>query len=453
MGFSILLGLQFGLLSQFFPNKKPLSWLKILQISSVWFLFEWSRLFFLTGFAWNQVGFALASQTTSAQLASIVGIYGLSWVVIAVNLLGLNFLSYPSKLHLARYLCILTLPYAYGYVHINVVKNLDKPVKELRVALVQTGILPDEKAIIGGRENKFISPINQWRLLLSCLEKCDDKSFDLIVLPECALPFEAYSPVYPISSLKNVFPNDLATHQEIAEKGSFESRGGNLFVSNVYLMSYLANHFNSEVIAGLEGCEKDKYFNSAFHFMPNIFQAQRYDKRALLPFAEYLPLKSLKFLTTYFGLEDFFSFGSKPVVSNGMFKTGLSICYDECIPSLIRQTRREGAEIIVNVTNDGWYPDSLLPEQHLAHGRLRAIENGIPILRACNTGVTSAINQFGEVLGCLGTNTKEFNKKKGILDINLHVSTYRTIYTFVGDVFYVVLCSICALLPFKRVYT
>ena len=93
----------------------------------------------------------------------------------------------------------------------------------------------------------------------------------------------------------------------------------------------------------------------------------------------------------------------------------------------------------MNVTNDGWYPYSRLPEQHFIHGRMRAIENGVPLLRACNTGVTAGVDSLGRTIARFENSEGNFELEKGALYIPLNLYSFSTLYTFWGDVLILIL--------------
>ena len=100
----------------------------------------------------------------------------------------------------------------------------------------------------------------------------------------------------------------------------------------------------------------------------------------------------------------------------------------------MRENRLTGAELLVNVTNDGWFPHSRLPQQHSDHSRLRTVETGIPLVRACNTGVTAACDSLGQVLGALSEESGQ-----GTLLVDVPLYSYFTLYTVWGDLFIIAL--------------
>lgn len=109
----------------------------------------------------------------------------------------------------------------------------------------------------------------------------------------------------------------------------------------------------------------------------------------------------------------------------------------------MRNGRQKGAELFVNVTNDGWYPFSRLPEQHFIHGRVRAIENGVPLLRACNTGITAGVDSLGRTVARFENNEGKFELERGALYVPLDLYAFSTLYTFWGDALILILSLGC----------
>ena len=187
------------------------------------------------------------------------------------------------------------------------------------------------------------------------------------------------------------------------------------------------------MVIGLDDSDEatGENYNAAFHLIPHKIAINRYEKRVLLPLAEYLPFSFLKPLVARYGITDFFTHGKESKVFEGRYPLNISICYEECFSHLIREGKLGGAKLFVNVTNDAWYPSSRLHLTHFAHGKLRAIENGVPLVRACDTGVTAAVDSLGRTVGQLGQENLEL--QRGALVVEVQLYTYSTLYTFLGD--------------------
>ena len=144
------------------------------------------------------------------------------------------------------------------------------------------------------------------------------------------------------------------------------------------------------------------YFNSSFLISPQGELIERYVKRNLVIFGEYIPLRRwLPFLKYLTPIEAGFTAGTKPVPFH-LPTLGITvqvlICFEDVFPQLARQEMRPETDLLVNLTNDGWFGESGAPGQHLNMARMRAIENHRWLLRATNTGITSSIDPFGRVV-------------------------------------------------------
>ena len=113
---------------------------------------------------------------------------------------------------------------------------------------------------------------------------------------------------------------------------------------------------------------------------------------------------------------------------------GISICYEETFPRIMRKFSNEGALLFVNLTNDAWYPNTNLFKQHLYHARLRAVENGIPHVRACNGGVSAFIDSFGKII-------LKLEKGEKTLHFKMPIKIHSTLYQIWGDALILGICS------------
>ena len=432
---SFFLGLQFGLLSLCFPQSGPIPGLRMLAIGGLWTLMEWGRLFILCGFAWNPIGLSLTGSVWGMQLAAVVGIFGLSFAVMVTNLLAVNLFIRKQMPHFLLYFGAVLVPYVFGALHVGYHKKRQKKEELYRVALVQTALFPDQKQPYIGKERHYVDPIVQWERIMHYLKRCHLRTFDLIVLPESAVPFHSHTPIYLLKAIERTFGKNFGQLETLLKEPLAENRQGEWFLSNALLTQALANHYKAEVVIGLDAKEAGHYYNAAFHFSSEKNTIFRYDKQILLPLAESLPsfLSFLKPLVARYGILEFFTPGKEAKVINGKYPLSLSICYEECFPHLLREGRRKGAKVFVNVTNDAWYPRSSLPAQHFTHARVRAVENGAPLLRACNTGITAGIDSLGRTIASLKGSQGEFEMERGALDLICRPYSFSTLYTFWGD--------------------
>jgi len=432
-GLSFLIGAQFGSLCLLLPKHPPLDFKHLVTLASIWTLVEWGRLYFLCGFVWNPIGLAMTSHLVPSQMAALVGIYGLSFWTAWVNLLFLSALTNQSWKRMCIACTAYLFPFIFGFFHI-IYHDSHTHTTMRRVALIQTSLLPDEKNALYTHADRYVFPWDQWARMIDYLDGEGVPCIDLIVMPECAVPLSAHACAYPYEEVEKILYKAWGAHDwsyllnsPIAEKRD------KWYVNNLFWARAFADHYNAELVIGLEDrdTEKKENYNAAFHLLPYSKRINRYEKRILLPLAEYLPFPFLRSLISRYGISTFFTHGTEAKVFKGTLPLAISICYEECFGCLIRESKRKGAQFLINLTNDAWYPSSGLHLKHYFHGKLRAIENGLPLVRACNTGVTAAIDSLGRTVGQFDTD--ELETKRGALIVDIACYTYPTLYTLFGD--------------------
>jgi apolipoprotein N-acyltransferase len=202
---------------------------------------------------------------------------------------------------------------------------------------------------------------------------------DLIVWPESPAPFYSGDPL---------FRNALS---DLARSTHSWALAGNIGVLN-------ANMSSQNASAAAQNATE--IFNTASLVSPNGDWVAHYDKIHLVPFGEYVPFKTwLSFaggLTKEVG--DFSRGVSREPLQAGDAKLGVFICYESIFPDDVRRFANQGAQVFVNISNDGWYGDSGAYAQHLKQARMRSIENDRWLLRDTNTGVTASIDPYGRVV-------------------------------------------------------
>lgn len=431
---------QFSYFSRKIRDSVRLDGVSILGLCGLWVLMEWVRLHVLCGFAFNFVGLSLSCHLYSLQFASIFGVLGLSFWVVMTNLIGLRFLKSPkSTFFLLQWMLVVFFPYIYGIGHLayHDYAKEKKGDSSHKVVMIQTGLLPSQKYQIQGKEEDFIHPIAQWRSVLKEIEAHSKKTIDLLVFPEAAFPFGFNRYVYE----KRVVQEELikALGEDIhksfpPDKEPFTQKKSKaeVRVSNAYWVQTLCNFLQTQVIIGLDMEEFGQNYNSAFSFEPGVLP-ERYDKRILLPLAEYVPFDGLKKISQSYGIQGFFTSGMQAEVF-GLNKISPSICYEELFSSIMREGRKMGAELFVNLTNDGWFPFSKLSKQHFTQGLIRSIENGIPLVRSCSIGVTAAVDSNGRIIAKLEEN------QKGSLYVAIPKYHYTTVFSLWGETPFIIFC-------------
>ncbi len=408
LGLSLFLGLQFGAITLFIDR------IPLVATAAIWTLVEWGRLHLMfCGFSWNPVGLSLAANSFSLQAASLFGIFGLSFLVFLTNL---SFWRGHKIIGLALAL----FPYLFGAVQTALYAPKIDRSPTMTVGMIQTGLLPSEKTVIENRFHEFIRPYEQWRHILTLIKECKEP-LDLLVLPEYVVPSAENDPSYSYDKVCEIFKETLGVSTASLLPNSSD-------ISNRFWLRSLGKVLKTDIVAGLEEQEGGLFFNSAFFYPHQGNQFNRYDKQVLVPLGEYLPFKWMRHLAKNYGISSFFTSGKKSKIFESKVPLTASICYEETFPHLMRKGRLKGASLFVNLTNDGWYAHSRLPQQHFDHARVRTVENGIPMVRACNTGVTAALDSLGRVIGKISD-----EQQAAVLVAKVPLYQYFTLYRFWGD--------------------
>ncbi len=464
--FSLLIGLQFGVVALFIRPAQLQKWSRLIALAGLWTLIEWSRLFFLSGYTWNPIGLSLSATLYSLQMASLWGVYGLTFWVILVNLIAVKaWTSGFAKKTVAIWIVAAATPYLYGVGHLYIHQqalhdHFAEDESRFKAVLVQTAFPVEEALGFWDTKNMIHFVIDEWRQILNITSHHYGTEIDLITLPEFVVPFGTWTPVYPyekvVESFEEVYGSEsLKKLPPLASpfaRETLNARGEKVWlVSNAFWLQGIANLFDAHILAGLEDVDvvesgKKEFYSAALHFQPLEPQEEnpkyvhvpvnRYEKRVLVPMGEYIPFSFLVELAKEYGVFGSFTPGrGAKVFPHHKLPFGISICYEETFGDLMRESRLLGAELLVNITSDVWYPNSRLPKQHFDHARLRSVESGIPLIRACNTGITCGVDSLGQMVAVLGDTPYEQEWSSDSLKLEVPRYTYRTLYSRVGDSF------------------
>lgn len=339
-----------------------------------------SRLF--TGFPWLDLGYSQYQNTMLIQLADLTGHHGITFLIIMINCMIFSLLQWRKKstrqllLMEAATALIIVIAISYSFVRANLVKEAMGKSPKINTAIIQ-GNIDQSKKWLPELQEKTVA---DYLSLSNQLE--NEKKSELIIWPETALPF---------------FPIDHPLFTKIKE--SILRPDGPIFITG-------APHF----ILAPETAEIS-YYNSAFVLAPSSGESPangenpsqktssmaRYDKQHLVPFGEYIPFS--QFLPSSMPLVQSmgnFSPGSslEPIPCHNA-RIGVLICYESIFPDLARQEVHNGANLLVNLTNDAWYGRSSAPWQQLSMVVFRAVENRRSLARAANTGISCFIDPLG----------------------------------------------------------
>ena len=399
----------------------------------LWVTLELIRTYALSGMPWGLLGYSQYRQIEIIQIADHMGVYGVSFLIVLVNVALAEFLSWlmpyfrnfrPARLpwELAAMAALLvTLSWQYGLVTLSETPFSDVPRSSITVGVVQPNVDQAVKWDTAYREET----IARFDRLTEKL----GRATDLVVWPEAATPFVfEREPVYQLQ-----------------------------------LMA-LANRAQAPILFGSPAVRfypdrRPYLMNSAYLLAPDGQLLGRYDKHHLVPFGEYIPFKSslLFFLDKLVeGIGDFEpGTGSAVLTLTPKSKSatagkaeaipkpisfGVAICYEVIFPNLVRQFAANGAEFLVTVTNDAWFGPSAAASQHFSMVVFRSVENHLAFARSANTGISGFIDPFGRIVEATPIFTEQAVKA------TMHVWRPYTFYSRHGDVFAYGCAIICALL-------
>ena len=340
----------------------------------IWVALEMIAARLFSGFPWNLLGASQFQLLPLIQIASVTGIYGVSFLVVWTSLSLLS----AARVILARPtlrsawvaeiippLAVLVVIFGFGFKKIGQAPVSDR---ELNVALVQPSI--PQTLIWDPKENT-----NRFRQVIALTERALAGKPDLLIWPEAAVP--------------NLLRYDQAAFQSVT----------GLARSNRVWMIVGAD--DAEPRLGTPDPDDADYFNSSFLVNPEGELVTTYRKCNLVIFGEYVPLTRwlpfVKYLTPITGG---FTPGGKPVpfeLGDRRVKTASLICFEDVFPQLVREYVDADTDFLVNLTNDGWFGESAEQWQHAASAIFRAVENGLPLVRCCNNGLTCWVDSCGRL--------------------------------------------------------
>jgi apolipoprotein N-acyltransferase len=386
----------------------------LVLIPLLWTAQEYLRSFVLTGFTWGYLGHSQYRWLTLIQSADVWGVYGLSALIVLFNATlffvilfraGKSWQGMPiSKtmalcgMLLAVFGLLVTL--SYGHFRLKQIERLRTEAPTLKVGLVQGNIPQAEKwdpAFQITSTKQYIQLSGQLR----------SQKPDLIVWPETATPFY-------------LLHNQALTR--MVQRGVRHTGSAHIIGSPAVRMNDAGR----------------AYFNSAYLLDPQGSPLGRYDKAHLVPFGEYVPLRKwLPFLGKIVAqVGDFHAGPPGGVLEYEGHRIGPLICYDGIFPGLARAAVDNGADLLVNLTNDAWYGRTSAPYQHLVQYVFRAVETRRSLVRATNTGISAFIDPTGRIENA----TALFESAVRIQTVAC--LTNRSLYVRLGDGFALICLAI-----------
>jgi apolipoprotein N-acyltransferase len=333
--------------------------LYVVLAASLWAALEFLRTYLMSGFPWNLLGYSQHQNLSLIQVAALSGVYGVSFVVVAVNAALARVLHMWGRWNEALLpagiaaLCWI-LAVGSGWLW----PAPAEPERAIPVALVQGNIDQGVKW----------DPAWQGRTLRVYREltlRAVRERPGLVVWPETAVPFLL---------------------QEDPRRREVEA---------------LARQTGSYLLVGAPDRSAGGPRNSAFLLGPDGGVLGRFDKRHLVPFGEYVPLRRVLFFVNALAggtIGEFVPGAEATIFATPVGRFGVVICYEAIFPGEVREFFRSGAGFLVNITNDAWFGRSAAPAQHLAMAAFRAVENRAYLVRAANTGISAIVAPDGRVV-------------------------------------------------------
>ncbi|BAE81691.1 apolipoprotein N-acetyltransferase [Chlamydia felis Fe/C-56] len=393
-------------------------------LPGLWVGMEMIRFYYLcSGMSLDYLGWPITACAYGRQFGGFFGWAGESFALVATGMSFYHVLLKKRFSRLAWLICLL-FPYILGGIHYEYLKRTFSTEENLRVAIIQ----PASSTFLDGPWSG--SPAMAWQKLVS-LSSIVRKPVDLLIFPEVSVPFGRDRRVYPYEDSQEILsPLTCFNHQDD-------------LLTNIDWMQALSNHFNCPILMGLERWEEREaqlHLYNAAECISQHGEPVGYDKRVLVPGGEYIPGGKFgwsvckKYFPEYaLACQRIPGERSGVMQVENLPKMGVSICYEETFGSLLRHYKQEGAQLLVNLSNDGWYPSSRLPQVHFYHGILRNQELGMPCIRSCHTGVTVAADSIGRIVNMLPYETRSRKASPGVLQVDLPLYNYPTLYAFWGD--------------------
>ncbi len=435
----LYLALYFGFfaLGYRFFSARPLAE-KLLFIPSLWVALEFIRAHFLSGFGWVLLGHSQYKNLMMIQIADLTGVAGVSFMVMMVNVLLKEWVDVLRHNHpelkkkiilpTVFVMALLFIIGGYGVYHLK-----RRPIlPTLKVAVVQ-GNIPLE---VRGTKSLWPSILEQY---LQQTTTALAVKPDLIIWPETAFPGFLWEAPSLFEDLKRF----VAQERVPLLLGAATQENGHYY-NSALLISPTPRHGGAGLPTGQAGVVK------------------QYNKLHLVPFGEYIPLRSvLPFLENIVPIDDFTA-GTEytlfPIALSSQVKIpnprlAVLICFEDTIPGLSRGFTQRGASLLVNMTNDAWFQDTAAPFFHLQASVFRTIENRRSLIRCANTGVSGFIDPQGRVIRYLENSEGRKTTLAGHASANVAISDETTPYTKLGDVF-TYLCFGCILVAIKcKIFT
>src|SRR4051812_2012888 len=384
-------------------------------------LSEWLRAHVLTGFPWNTFGYALTEPLALAQTASLIGLWGLTFLSVAIFaspavLIDGKLGARKPWIWPAIAMSLLVAMGIFGGVRLSLQPTA--MLTEVKLRIMQPNLQQDVKFNYSAKAEvmkKYLTLSDR----ASGPQSTGVRDTSILIWPESAFPFFLTREADAMAQIADLLPKGTVL---IAGSVRAPDLPAGTRITRAYNSIYVIDHDGSVVSV--------------------------YDKVHLVPFGEYLPFQDwmeklgIVQLTKVQG--GFIAGQQRRALEIPHAPRALPlICYEAIFPGNVA-ARDDRPGWIVNLTNDGWFGFSTGPYQHLQQARLRAIEEGLPMVRAANTGISAVIDPVGRIVARLGLGIE------GVLDAGLPSPILPTIYTRTGDLPVTIIMATALLFVIRR---
>ncbi len=353
-------------------NKKFSS---ILIFSIFFSLAEFVRGFILGGFPWNLIAFAWTDYLSVIQILSLIGTY-------SFNLLSLTVFLIP-----AITIALLFINIFYGSKVLKNYENINKTNLNFIIKIISPKI----------EIKRFFGEENPEKIILELVQLSKPNKIEKTIF------------IFPEGALSNVYLEDLKNY------------------SYIFSENYSNQH---KIIMGINSTVDARVFNSMVVLDSDLNILEKYNKNKLVPFGEFLPFENffkkfgLKKITQ--GYNSFSSDSERKIISVNNINLLPLICYEIIYSGKINKTNKD-FDLILNISEDGWFGNSVGPYQHFSHSIFRSIEEGKNLIRSANNGISAFINPKGQIINQIKST------ERGVIEIKSFEQTKKTLFSSFGN--------------------
>ncbi len=384
--YSLYLGFFYGLLFWLFNKLRNLAYYEW-TFPFLWIIFEWLRSLGPIGNPGGSLGYSQSGNLPLIQLASVFGVFGISFYIVLINVLIYWLLIKKTKKQIIIVLLlVIIIPFIWGSFRFSSFNNQINN-ETLKIAVIQGNHTEDEK-----KEMKNIFAIR-------------DDYFRLTSIALEAKPTLIFWPETITSTLNLAYPDFIAKTKDFC----FSNKVNIIFGTPILKNNYF---YNSVVLATAQGISEDKYY-----------------KNQLMPFGEYTPFRGIweSFFKLNFLGADYTGYNSKDLIKMGEIKLGGGVCLESIYPWHYRELTKKGANLLFVLANDAWFFDSSAAFLHLQMSIFRAVENNRYFVQSANTGISAIITNTGKII------KKSNIEQTEILSDSIKIIPQKTLYYYLGD--------------------